>query len=110
MFKLLLRHMILDFALNMMFDKIKENIHVKPMSQLLGKLVVIKITEECRKLQGFSSQYCWCIISHIMSHGDGSYMIKCILDPFARHTSTISQTAYFESSDILHIREPLKDD
>lgn len=110
MFKLLLKHAIFEFALNVMFDKMEENIKVAPLTELLGKLVVIKITEECRELQGFPSQYICCIVSGFIGNRDGTFSIKCKLDPFAKHEGGISHTAYFDSSDIMHIREPLDDD
>lgn len=40
MLKLLLKHTIFDFALNMMFDKLEDNLKVVPIKLLVGKYVM----------------------------------------------------------------------
>ena len=99
MLKLLLKHTILDFALNVMFGKIEENINIAPITSLIGKSVVIKLTDKCMKIHDFSSNYQHGVVHDVSIHEDGFS-----LSLLNYSESGLTWISCFEADEIVSIR------
>ena len=101
MFKLLLKHSIFDFALNMMFDKISENISTTVITSLIGKSVVVKVSDTCKNYHAFNTNYQYGILAEITNEKYG-YFIKLVL-PVGN--SNIAHAMFLRSDEIISIKE-----